>query len=126
MGSSKAKAIQLIAEKISQFEKVRANYKLEYLGEDYNVAYYGTLNLLTELFGEEEMKKFWKITGASLDLVLKEHDQNSFEVFHVHLDDCIAKLKVYKEKINTFGQSRLRWFLPLKQYLAPKFCHLFQ
>lgn len=108
MKISKAKAIQLIDQKISQFEKVRAHYRLEYLGEAYDVAYMGTLNLLAELFSEEEMMKFEEGTGASLYLVLKEHDQNiSTENFRGHLDGCIAKLKVYKEKIQCFWPEQV-------------------
>ena len=106
MKISKTKAIQLIDEKISQFDKVNAHYKLKFLGVEYKVAYGGTLNLLTELFGEEEMKNFQ--TYASLDLVWKEHDQNyNIELFRVHLEECIAKLKVYKEKIQNFWPEQV-------------------
>jgi len=47
----KNKALKLIDEKISQFQKVLANatYNNRY-GEDYKLAYYGTETLLTELF----------------------------------------------------------------------------
>ena len=108
MKISKAKAIQLIDQKISQFEKVRANYRLKYLSEAYDVAYMGTLNLLEELFSEEEMMKFRTLTGVSLDLVLKEHDQNMGYVrFRAHLDGCIANLKVYKEKIQYFWPEKV-------------------
>ncbi|NQE45929.1 hypothetical protein C5S31_07905 [ANME-1 cluster archaeon GoMg2] len=108
MKISKAKAIQLIDQKISQFEKVRAHYRLKYLSEAYNVAYMGTLNLLAELFSEEEMVNFREVTGASLDLVLEEHDQNmGHEYFRGHLDSCIAKLKVYKEKIQYFWPEQV-------------------
>ena len=108
MKISKTKAIQLIDEKISQFDKVNAHYKLKFLDVEYKVAYGGTLNLLTELFGEEEMKKFQTDTNTSLNLVLKEHDPNDmFEPFRVHLEECIAKLKVYKEKIQYFWTEQV-------------------
>lgn len=109
MKISKTKAIQLIDEKISQFDKVNAHYKLKFLDVEYKVAYGGTLNLLTELFGEEEMKKFQTDTNTSLYLVLKEPDPNDnmFESFRVHLEECIAKLKVYKEKIQNFWPEQV-------------------
>ena len=97
MNISKTKAIQLIDEKISQFERV------DDLGMEYDVAYDGTLNVLAELFGEVEVKRFRESTNTSLDLALKKYEQNhGLAGIRVHLKGCIAKLIVYKEKIQNF------------------------
>jgi len=107
MKISKTKAIQLIDEKISQFENGRTLYKL--IGnEPYQVAYYGTLNLLTELFSKEEMIKFWEIVNASANLITKETDSTKASyLFSLHIESCIAQLKVYKEKIQNFWPDEI-------------------
>ena len=97
MNISKTKAIQLIDEKISQFEMV------DDVGTEYDVAYGGTLNLLAELFDDAEVNRFRESTNTSLDLALKKYEQNhGLAGIRVHLKGCIAKLIVYKEKIQNF------------------------
>lgn len=55
----KTKAIELINEKIRQFEDIakKATYENRY-DKDYHLTYEGTEMLLTELFSEEEAMKF--------------------------------------------------------------------
>ena len=51
----KDKALELIDEKISQFQKVLANATFDNrYDEDYKLAYYGTETLLIELFSKEK------------------------------------------------------------------------
>jgi hypothetical protein len=59
MKISKNKALELIDEKISQFQKVlaEATYDNRY-NEAYNLAYYGTETLLTEISSKEEAMNF--------------------------------------------------------------------
>ena len=65
MRVSREKAIELIDEKISQFEAARRAYKA-HGGVTYEVAYYGTLDLLTELFSEEETARFRERVDVAL------------------------------------------------------------
>ena len=59
MKFSKNKALELIDEKISQFEKVLAESTYDnHYDESYDLAYYGTETLLAELFSKEEAMGF--------------------------------------------------------------------
>lgn len=100
----KNKALELIDEKISQFENVldNATYNNRY-GEDYNLAYYGTENLLTELFSKEEAMNFrssvssrFAFIGGKIDYAKELKDYKS------HVNKCIVQLKVYRERIQNF------------------------
>ena len=101
----KTKAIKLIDEKISQFQSVlvSATYETRY-DEKYNLAYYGTRTLLTELFSEEEAKNFkqnvtshkFVIGGAPIDYDRELHD------YKEHIRKCISQLMVYQERIKNF------------------------
>ena len=100
----KNRAIELIDEKISQFQKVlaEATYDNRH-NEAYNLAYYGTETLLTELFSKEEAKNFWSNVslgfapyGEKIDYVRELQGHKD------HINSCIAQLKVYRERIQNF------------------------
>ncbi len=102
----KSKAIELIDEKIVQFEDVsnKATYENRY-NEVYDLVYHGTETLLTELFSHEEAMIFRKnvssilfsgFIGGKIDYAYEIKDYKD------HINRCIAQLKVYKEKITNF------------------------
>lgn len=105
MKISKNKALELIDEKISQFQQVLSNatYDNRY-GEDYELAYYGTETLLTELFTKEEAMNFQdRVTPMMVDFIGEEIDYDKkLEEYKNHINTCIAQLKVYKERIQNF------------------------
>lgn len=101
----KNKALELIDEKISQFQKVlaEATYNNRY-NEAYKLAYHGTETLLTELFSKEEAMDFRSSVASSIVTVLGgEIDYaKRLQDYRDHVNSCIAKLKVYRERIQIF------------------------
>ena len=101
----KNKALELIDEKISQFQKVlaEATYNNRY-NEAYELAYHGTETLLTELFSKEEAMDFRSSVVSSRAAVLGGGIDYAKELqdYKDHVNSCIAKLKVYKERIQIF------------------------
>lgn len=101
----KNKALELIDEKISQFQKVLAEttYNNRY-NEAYKLAYHGTETLLTELFSKEEAMDFRSsvasprvtVVGGEIDYARRLQDYKD------HVNSCIAQLKVYRERIQIF------------------------
>ncbi len=90
MRIQKSRAIELIDERISQFEEVFSksilgafpqNVDTRTLKEEYRKIHLGTLHLLAELFSEEEAKKFEAVSGCR---------------------QCIVQLKAYRERIQEF------------------------
>jgi len=100
----KNKALELIDEKISQFQKVlnEATYDNRY-NKDYKLAYYGTETLLTELFSKEETMNFRNniSTGISFNGGKTDYAKE-LQNYQKHINSCIAQLKVYKERIQNF------------------------
>ena len=96
---SKTKAIQLIDEKISQFE--RAKYLPVPLSNPYyEKAFYGTLDLLSELFSKEEAKIFYEHITPSFNLIKQGDNLEGVALyFYRHLETCMSLLENYKEKI---------------------------
>lgn len=96
---SKTKAIQLIDEKISQFEK--AKYLPVPLSNPYyEKAFYGTLDLLSELFSKEEAKIFSEHITPSFNLIKQGDNLEGVALyFYRHLETCMSLLENYKEKI---------------------------
>jgi len=86
----KNKALKLIDDKISQFQKVLANatYNNRY-GEDYTLAYYGTETLLT-------VSSMVAFIGGEINYAQELQD------YKEHINRCIAQLKVYRERIQNF------------------------
>jgi hypothetical protein len=93
----KNKALELIDEKILQFQKVLAEttYNNRY-NEAYKLAYHGTETLLTELFSKEEAMDFRSsvasprvtVVGGEIDYARRLQDYKD------HVNSCIAQLKV--------------------------------
>ena len=100
----KNKALKLIDDKISQFQKVLANatYNNRY-GEDYTLAYYGTETLLTELFSKEEAMNFRSSVSSMVAFIGGEINYaQELQDYKEHINRCIAQLKVYRERIQNF------------------------
>jgi len=103
----KNKALELINEKLAQFQKIldEATYENRY-NEAYELAYYGTETLLTELFSKEEAMNFrnrvslgFAVIGGTIDYAKKLQDYKD------HISSCIAQLKVYRERIQNFWET---------------------
>lgn len=101
---SKERALELIAQKISQFDSVlsKATYENRY-NEDYDLAYYGTETLLTELFSKDEAMNFRRsvspmivAVGGRIDYAKELRDYKN------HIQSCISQLKVYQERVADF------------------------
>ena len=105
MKNSKKKALELINAKISQFQKVlaEANYDNRY-NEAYDLAYYGTESLLTELFSKEEAANFRRsVTSGVVFFNRGEIDYDEkLRDYKEHINSCITQLKVYRERIQNF------------------------
>ncbi len=101
----KAKTIELIDEKIKQFEQVARNatYENQYK-EEYQLAYHGTEMLLTELFSEDETKNFRIEVTIPLSIRAGEEIDFTEEVrgYKEHISKCITQLKAYRERIDNF------------------------
>lgn len=104
MRISKKKAFELIDQKISQFSEIMktATYENRY-NEDYEVAYYGTETLLTELFSKEEALEFRNsvtslvaFVGGQINYTQELNDYKD------HLKSCISQLKVFRSRIQDF------------------------
>jgi len=109
MKIQKAKAIELIEEKIDKFQKVlaEATYLNRY-NEAYEIAYYGTETLLSELFSKEEAMDFRSnmASGGSFGVVGGETDYSKeLQEYKEHIISCISQLKIYKERIQNFWES---------------------
>ncbi len=103
----KTKAIELIDEKIKQFEDVAKNatYENRYNG-NYQLVYEGAKMLLTELFSEEEAEKFrMRVTGP-LAAFGRENYAEKVRDYKEHIGKCIAHLKAYKERVENFWSDK--------------------
>lgn len=107
--SKKNKALELLDEKISQFQKIlaEATYDNRY-NESYDLAYYGTKGLLTDLFSEKEAEDFHNniISQIPLPAIRGVYTQiehfRELQDYKDHINSCIAQLKVYRERIQNF------------------------
>jgi|YelNatPaOPRAMG01_1025707.scaffolds.fasta_scaffold13857_3 hypothetical protein len=116
----KNKALELINEKLAQFQKIlaEATYENRY-NEAYELAYYGTETLLTELFSKEEAMNFrssvssgFTVIGGTIDYTKELQDYKD------HISSCIAQLKVYRERIQNFwGTNKLE--TAIKSIIVP-------
>jgi predicted nucleotide-binding protein len=108
----KKKALQLIDDKILQFEQIlsEATYDTRY-NEAYNLAYHGTEELLTELFSTEAADRFRiSVTLPARARIWGDTDY-AYELreYKNHIAKCISQLKVFREKIGNFwdnGESK--------------------
>jgi hypothetical protein len=104
MKIQKTKAIELINEKIKQFEDVtkKATYENRY-NEDYELAYHGTETLLTELFSQEEAMNFRRNVSTPFVVGGREIDyEEEVRDYRHHIGNCVAQLKVYRERVQNF------------------------
>lgn len=96
MKISKNKALELIDEKISQFQKILSEATYDNLYDaNYELAYHGTENLLTELFSKEEAMNFRSNVSSGIPI-------DELQDYRKHISSCIAQLKVYQERIRNF------------------------
>ena len=117
----KTKALQLIDDKIAQFQQLLDSATYENRYEDpYDSTYFGTEALLKELFSEEEVKEFRRqvyVTGfinedgyknnvlARGGFVNGDTPDPAYELrdYRIHINRCIAQLQVYRERLDQFG-----------------------
>jgi nucleoside phosphorylase len=103
----KNKALELIDEKIEQFQQIldTATYDTRYNPEYYEV-YHGTEGLVAELFSEEEKKKFRKNVSNYIFFATTHIDYGEeLKKYKKHINKCISQLKVYKERIKNFWEE---------------------
>lgn len=126
MTISKTKALQLISEKIEQFEKIlaEATYENRYKGA-YERVYYGTETLIKELFSEEEAMEFRRnVTGIVVSAGTIDYERE-LQDYKNHINSCISQLKVYGERISNFwGNDKTE--LVKKVTAKPFVCMSFQ
>lgn len=104
MRISKSRALELIDEKIKQFQHIldTATYDTCYNSE-YDEAYYGTKGLVEELFSEEETNKFSRSVSFPFVIIDERIDYDKeLKEYKEHVLRCISRLKVYKERIQNF------------------------
>ena len=101
MKISKRKALELIDQKITQFNDVlkKATYENRY-DEAYELAFEGTETLLTKLFSPEKAKEFRLVTSSFFAGGLSQ--VRELRGYKEHLRLCIAHLKIYKKYIVDF------------------------
>jgi Uncharacterized conserved protein len=101
------KALGLIDEKIKQFQRIldTATYDTRY-NTEYHEAYYGTEDLVAELFSKEERNKF-RLCVSTVGLVASTHIDYEEELkdYKTHINNCVSQLKVYKERIEKFWEE---------------------
>lgn len=103
----KNKALELIDEKIKQFQHIldTATYDTRY-NTEYDEVYYGTENLVTELFSEKEAKKFnWNVSSLVFVATTHINYEEELRKYKEHINKCISQLKVYKERIKNFWED---------------------
>lgn len=104
MTTTKRKALELIDQKIAQFNDVlkKANYENRY-NEDYERAYKGTETLITQLFSSEKAKEFKLVTSSLYAGGLPP--VRELRGYREHLRSCIAQLELYKKQIADFWEE---------------------
>jgi hypothetical protein len=75
--------------------------------EDYTLLYGSTEVLLTELYSEKEVVNFRSNVTLPAIIADEETIQNYRELqdYKDHIQRCIAQLKVYRERIQTFWKT---------------------
>ncbi|MCK5494672.1 MAG: hypothetical protein KAJ14_16300 [Candidatus Omnitrophica bacterium] len=124
MKLNKDEILNIIDKKISLFQKIssEATYENKY-GEEYDLAYYGTKNLIHELYSEKESQRFANNTQTAIAFFGDETDYyQELKDYKDHINRCISQLKVYRERVETFGieepEIMINWPL-LKSKLQP-------
>lgn len=109
MPISKKKALELIDQKIEQFQHIldTATYDTRY-DTEYHEAYYGTESLIAELFSGDEVKKFRLDTSTIFGgIVASVNYERELRDYKEHISKCISQLKVYKERIQNFWEDQV-------------------
>lgn len=104
MKISKDQALELIKQKIVEFQGVleKATYENRY-DKNYKRVYHGAEALLTELFSEEEAMNFRRnVTSMSVGVGGRIDYEEELKDYKEHIEDCIAQLEVYHERVNNF------------------------
>jgi bisphosphoglycerate-dependent phosphoglycerate mutase len=105
---SSSKALELIDQKISGFHRLlkEATRENKY-GENYTLLYGSTEALLTELYSEKEVSTFRR--NVTLPAIIADEetiqDYREFQDYKDHIQRCIAQLKVYRERIQSFWKT---------------------
>ena len=99
---SRSKALELIDQKISEFERLfkEATRENKY-GEDYTLLYGSTEVLLNELYSEKEVVNFR--SNVTLPAIIADEetiqDYREFQDYKDHIQRCIAQLRVYRDTV---------------------------
>lgn len=104
----KSKAIELINEKIVQFEHVAENATYQNrFDEAYDLAYYGTEQLIKELFPQElaSFRNNVSTHGPITFIGGPANPSEDLKDYKKHLLGCITQLKVYRQKVADFWSS---------------------
>jgi hypothetical protein len=117
MKITKTEALKLIDTKITQFKEILENATIKNrYDKNYKLVYYGTEQLIKELFSEQEIKNF---RGAVTTLI---GNKDVLKDYQEHINDCIAQLEVYKEKIQNFWEdssgSKLPYYVITSAYFT--------
>ena len=104
MKITKRKAVELIDQKIAQFNDVlsKASYENRY-NEDYELAFKGAEALITQLFSSEEAKDFKVVTSYYFAGGLAP--VRELIGYREHLRLCISYLELYKKQIADFWKD---------------------
>src|SRR6266699_5119569 len=99
----KHKAIELINKKIVQLESIKEprNRDNPY-DEIYDQVYYGTEELIAQLFSKEKIKEFRSNLPIPSAISGPRNYAAEIRSYQNHIETCIALLKVYRETIEEF------------------------
>jgi hypothetical protein len=104
MKISKSKALELIDQKIAQFNDVlnKTNYENRY-DEAYQLAFDGAETLITQLFSSDTAEEFKLVTSSFFAGGLSP--VRELRGYKEHLRLCIAQLEIYKMRISSFSED---------------------
>jgi hypothetical protein len=108
MTVSKEKALELLDQKIREFETVleTATYESRY-NEEYHRIYYGAKSLIEQLFSDKEVKEFSNAVNIGIVVVGGMIDyQKELNDYRVHIRKCISQLQVFKERVINFWDTK--------------------
>lgn len=107
MKVQKSKALELVDQKILQFEEVLANATYENRYDNaYEAVYYGSEALLADLYSKDEAMEFRRnVTSIVAVAGGKEDHAKELQDYRNHIGRCIAQLKVYRERIENFWET---------------------
>jgi len=102
----KGRAIELIDKKITQLESIREPRNPDNLyDETYSQIYYGTEELLAQLFSKEKVEEFRSNLPIPAAWSGGRNYAAEIRSYKNHIGTCIALLKSYREHIEDFWPS---------------------